>query len=142
MAAIPSNPSTASAASLSLSSLRFGDAVGDGRVIHSTQRSLHPIRSFGIALSRSVLAELIAALFAALRNFFEYSFWRNLDWLMVKSRIDWNQRYNNQLVMGAATANEGAMVAGAVAGAVAAVATAYVAAAVVATETAMSRQRR
>ena len=63
---------------------------------------------------------------------------------MVKSRIDWNPRYNNQPVMGAATVNEGATVAGAVAGAVAAVATAYayVAAAVVATETAMSRQRR
>ena len=65
---------------------------------------------------------------------------------MVKNRIDWNPRYNNQPVMGAATVDEGAMVAGAVAGAVAgvvaAVATAYVAAAVVATETAMSRQRR
>jgi len=41
-------------------------------------------------------------------------------------------------VTGAATVNEGAMVAGAVA----AVATAYVAAAVVATETAMSWRRR
>jgi hypothetical protein len=85
---------------------------------------------------------LIAALFAALRYFFEYSSWRNLDWLMVKSRIDRIQRYNNQPVMGATTVNEGATVAGAVPGAVAAVATAYVAAAVVATETAMSRRRR
>ena len=72
------------------------------------------------------------------RYFFEYSSWRNLDWLMVKSRIDRNPRYNNQPVMGAATVDEGATVAGAVA----AVATAYVAAAVVATETAMSRRRR
>jgi len=61
---------------------------------------------------------------------------------MVKSRIDRNPRYNTQPVMGAATVDEGATVAGAVAGAVAAVATAYVAAAVVATETAMLRQRR
>ncbi len=61
---------------------------------------------------------------------------------MVKSRIDWNQRYNNQPVMGATTVNEGATMAGAVPGAVAAVATAYVAAAVVATETAMLRRRR
>jgi hypothetical protein len=65
----------------------------------------------------------------------------NLDWLMVKSRIDRNPRYNNQPVMGAATVNKGATVAGAVAGAVAAVATAYVVAEVVATETAMSRRR-
>ena len=57
---------------------------------------------------------------------------------MVKSRIDRNPRYNNQPVMGAATVDEGAMVAGAVA----AVATAYVAAAVVAMETAMLRRRR
>ena len=61
---------------------------------------------------------------------------------MVKSRIDQNPRYNNQPVMGAATVNEGATVAGAVAGAVAAVATAYVVAAVVAMETAMSRRQR
>jgi len=61
---------------------------------------------------------------------------------MVKGRIDRNPRYNNQPVMGAATVDEGAMVAGAVAGAVAAVATAYVVAGVVATETAMSPQRR
>ena len=63
---------------------------------------------------------------------------------MVKSRIDQNPRYNNQPMMGAATVNEGAMVAGVVAGAVAAVGTvtAYVAAAVVTTETAMLRQRR
>ena len=60
---------------------------------------------------------------------------------MVKSRIDRNPRYNNQPVMGAATVDERATVAGAVAGAVAAVATAYVVAAVVATETAMSWRR-
>ena len=84
----------------------------------------------------------ISALFAALRYFFEYSSWINLDWLMVKSWIDWNPRYNNQPVMGAATVDEGETVAGAVVGAVAAMATAYVAAAVVAMETAMSRQRR
>jgi len=77
-----------------------------------------------------------------LRYFFEYSSWRNLDWLMVKSRIDRNPRYNNQPVMGAAIVVKGAMVARAVAGAVAAVATAYVAAAVVAMETAMLRRRR
>ncbi len=61
---------------------------------------------------------------------------------MVKSRIDRNPRYNNQPVMGAATVDKRATVAGAVAGAVAAVATAYVAAAVVVTETAMSRRQR
>ena len=60
----------------------------------------------------------------------------------MKSRIDWNPRYNNQPVMGAATVDKGVMVAGVVAGAVAAVATAYVVAAVVVTETAMSRQRQ
>ena len=81
-------------------------------------------------------------LFAALRYFFEYSSWINLDWLMVKSWIDWNPRYNYQLVMGGATVDEGEKVAGTVVGAVAAVATAYVAAAVVATETAMSQQQR
>jgi len=93
-----------------------------------------------LAATRSVLAKLIAVLFAALRYFFEYSSWRNLDWLMVKSRMDRNPRYNNQPVMGAATVDEGAMVAGAVAGALAAVVTAYVVAAVVATE--MLRRRR
>jgi hypothetical protein len=31
---------------------------------------------------------LIAALFAAWRNFFEYSSWRNLDWLMVATEGD------------------------------------------------------
>ena len=93
-----------------------------------------------LAATRSVIAELIAALFAALRYFFECSSWRNLDWLMVKGRIDRNPRYNNQPVMGAATVDEGAMVAGAVAGGVAAVATVYVVAGVVAMETAMSRR--
>jgi hypothetical protein len=81
-------------------------------------------------------------LFAALRYFFEYSSWRNLDLLMVKSRIDRNPRYNKQPVMRAATVDEGATVSGAVAGAVAAVATAYVAAAVVATETVILGRRR
>ena len=80
-----------------------------------------------LAATRSVIAKLIAALFAALQYFFEYSSWRYLDWLMVKSRIDRNPRYNNQPVMGAATVDEDATVAGAVA----AVATAYVEAAVV-----------
>jgi hypothetical protein len=31
---------------------------------------------------------LIAALFAAWRSFFEYSSWRNLDWLMVATEDD------------------------------------------------------
>jgi hypothetical protein len=89
----------------------------------------------------SAIMSLVSFL-AALRYFFEHSSWINLDWLMVKSWIDWNPRYNNQPVMGAATVDEGETVAGTVVGAVAAVATAYVAAAVVATETAMSRRRR
>jgi hypothetical protein len=50
--------------------------------------------------------------------------WTIKDWLMVKIRINRNPRCNNQPVMGAATVNEGATVAGAVAGAVAAVVTA------------------
>ena len=37
------------------------------------------------------MATLIAALFAAWRIFFEYSSWRNLDWLMVATEGESNE---------------------------------------------------
>jgi len=43
---------------------------------------------FFLAATRSTIATLSTAVFAAWRYFFEYSSWRNLDWFMVATEGD------------------------------------------------------